>query len=121
MARANGSMRRRRIAGERGLGIEEEQHAALANPEEHMPPRLLGGHVQPQDFGVEPLDFVEILGVKDGFDDPFDLRQGRHLPLPRPRKLVVDAHRRRAEDHELQLLPNRRFQRMQHPGRDHGH
>ena len=65
------------ISLERRFRPKDQQHTAVANPEEHMPAFFPGGQIQPQDVAVEPFGQLQIVGVDGSLDKSLDGSLGR--------------------------------------------
>jgi len=82
------SMRRQRIALQRGFGQECQQHITLAHLEENMTARLLADDREAKDGLVEGFRRLEVIDVDGSFDDGLDLQDSLRSFRPLPIQLA---------------------------------
>src|SRR5271166_3808130 len=70
------------ISLERRFRPKDQEHASVANPEEHMPAFFPGGQIQSQDVAIEPFGQLQIVGVDGSLDKSLDGSHGRSPSSP---------------------------------------
>src|SRR5208337_1052232 len=70
------------ISPERRFRPKDQQHAAVANPEEHMPAFFPGGQLEPQHVAIELLGQLQIVGIDGSLDKSLDGSHGRSPSSP---------------------------------------
>src|SRR5271166_6833206 len=72
-------MRREMLPFERRGGTEDQEHAALSDPEEDVPPCLFAHQGKAQDIAIESLSLVQVVGVDASLDHGLDGFHGESI------------------------------------------